>query len=73
MVAYVKENSITEYCDLVDYAAKHRPNDWFPLLMDSCTYFINAYIKSHRYKAERMIACGGNRVTINPDTGEVTN
>ena len=50
MLAYVKDNGITEFQDLMDYAAVEHPDDWFPLLCDSCAYVVGQYIKSQRHR-----------------------
>lgn len=50
MITYVKDNNITEYQDLVDYAATQEFDSWFPLLCDSCSYVIGQYIKSQRHR-----------------------
>lgn len=54
MLEYIRTNGITEYFQLLDYASKNRYDDWFPVLCDSGTYVINAYIKS--------IRCAGSEV-----------
>lgn len=53
MMLFVKENNITEYYQLLDYAMKERFDDWFAILSDSATYVMNAYIKSIRHSKER--------------------
>lgn len=50
MIAFVKDNGITEFQDLMDYAAAERTDDWFPLLCDSCAYVVGQYIKSQRHR-----------------------
>lgn len=52
MVVYVKENGITEFQDLMDYAYAERFDDWFPLLCDSSAYVVGNYIKSQRHRLE---------------------
>lgn len=54
MLDYVEEYSITEFCDLMDFARRNRFEDWFPLLCDSSAYIINQHIKSKRYKLDRQ-------------------
>jgi len=49
MCAYVDDNGITEFYQLTRYARQNRQEDWFPLLCDSCAYFISQYIKSVRH------------------------
>lgn len=60
MISYVKSNNISEFQDLMDYAAAERFDDWFPLLCDNSAYIVNQYIKSQRH-----------RLKIDPDTGEI--
>lgn len=51
MMDFVAANNITELYQLVDYAADHEYETWFPLLCDSSCYFINQYIKSNKQRA----------------------
>lgn len=51
MIRYVVDNDITEFSELMDYAAEYRPEDWFPLLCDSCAYVVEKYIKSNRQRS----------------------
>lgn len=60
MISYVKSNNISEFQDLMDYAAAERFDDWFPLLCDNSAYIVNQYIKSQRH-----------RVKIDLETGEI--
>ena len=50
MIAYIESNDIREFCDLSLYAMQERTDDWFPLLADNSTVFIDRYIKSRRNK-----------------------
>lgn len=50
MCDYVKDTGITDFCDLMDYAAVHRYEDWFKLLCDNAAFIVNNYIKSVRHK-----------------------
>lgn len=52
MIAYIKENGITEFQDLFDYAGSERFDDWFPLLCDNSAYVVGNYIKSQRHRLE---------------------
>ena len=67
MQAYIRENNITEYCDFLDYASDEHPDDWFPLLCDSCSYVIGSYIKSRRHSGSRV---GKYKQLVDPETGE---
>ncbi len=60
MISYVKSNNISEFQDLMDYAASEHFDDWFPLLCDNSAYIVNQYIKSQRH-----------RLKIDLDTGEI--
>jgi hypothetical protein len=50
MQNWVVENDIVEFSDLATYAGKERFIDWFPLLTDSSTVFMNAFIRSRRHR-----------------------
>lgn len=62
MIAYVKDNKICEFQDLVDYARANEFDTWFPLLCDNSAYVVNQYIKSQRHRMPKH---------IDPDTGEI--
>lgn len=51
MIDYVRSAAITEFQDLMDYAAAEHFDDWFPLLCDSCAFVVGQYIKSQRHRA----------------------
>ena len=51
MCAWVADNDITEFYQLMDYAADHHMEDWYPLLCDSSAYVVNQYIKSNRQRS----------------------
>lgn len=44
IVQFIKDNNIQSYAQLVDYARKNRPTDWFPLLCD-CPRMFNKYMR----------------------------
>jgi hypothetical protein len=50
MREHVTTHVVMEFCDLFDYAAENRFDDWFPLLCDNCAYIMGQYIKSCRNK-----------------------
>lgn len=52
MISFVRDNRVTEFQDLMDYAAAERFDDWFPLLCDSSAYVVGNYIKSQRHRYE---------------------
>lgn len=50
IIEFVDNEEVTEFCDLVKYAAVKQYDTWFPILADSGAYFIGQYIKSARHK-----------------------
>jgi hypothetical protein len=46
---FVIDYSITEFCDLADYALQNRL-DWFEVINTSATIYLRAYITSKRHK-----------------------
>lgn len=50
MINFIKDNGISEYQDLVDYALECQFDDWWPLLCDNCSFVIQQYIKSVRHR-----------------------
>lgn len=50
MIVYIEANDIREFSDLTLYAMQERSEDWFPILADNSTVFIDRYIKSRRNK-----------------------
>lgn len=52
MISFVRENGVTEFQDLMDYARDNRFDTWFPLLCDSCSFVMQQYIKSQRHRQE---------------------
>lgn len=61
MIQYVKENRVTEFQDLVDYAMANRSDDWFPVICDGSTFVLNSYLKSARHR----------RTYVDNSTGEI--
>lgn len=53
MVIYIRDNHVTEFVQIMDYAIQEHFDDWFPALCDSCSYVIQQYIKSQRHQFER--------------------
>jgi len=49
MMAWVRENRVTCFCDLMDFAAEENEN-WFQSLLDSTSQIMIAYIKSLAWK-----------------------
>lgn len=54
MQAWCREFDITEFSDLMDYAASERLDDWYPLLCDNCAFVMNQYLKSRRHNPSRL-------------------
>lgn len=52
MCEFVRQNNITEFQDLMDYAMLAQFETWFPLLCDSSAYVVGQYIKSQRHRRE---------------------
>lgn len=48
MSIFIRDNDITEFFELFDFAAEYHYDDWFPLLCDNSAYIVNQYIKSNR-------------------------
>lgn len=63
MIAYVKNNNVVEFQDLVDYAREHESDTWFPLLCDNSSFIVCQYIKSQRHRK--------SVVKVDPETGEI--
>lgn len=53
MCDFVRNNGITEFQDLMDYAMAEKFDYWFPLLCDNSAYVVGQYIKSQRHRKER--------------------
>ena len=51
MIDYIRSAGITEFQDLMDYAADVHYDDWFPMLCDNSAYVVGLYIKSQRHRA----------------------
>lgn len=83
MLQYVKDNGITEYQDLADYAMVNEFDRWFPLLCDNSSYVVNQYIKSQRHRSCPHVVDDQEEETedrepnqlddikVDPETGEV--
>ena len=63
MIAYVKNNNVVEFQDLIDYARENEFDTWFPLLCDNCAFVVGQYIKSQRHRQ--------SVVKVDPETGEI--
>lgn len=51
MISFVKENEVTEYHQLLSWAAENR-HDWYTLLCDSASFVMLQFIKSYRHDVE---------------------
>lgn len=47
---FIRDNDITLFCDLCDYALQFRPDDWFKAISEHYSYYLDKYIKSIAYK-----------------------
>ena len=56
MMEHVRKYNVTEFAELVEFAAKYHRDDWFPLLCDNSAYVMTMYIKSKRFQALAGIA-----------------
>lgn len=66
MRQWVNDVNCTEFCDLFDYAAQNRFNDWFPLLCDNSAYIMGEFIKSKRNRTmskQVIVNCEDDRTT----------
>lgn len=54
---FCDDNDIREFCELFDYAARNEPS-WFEALALNCAMVMNLYLKSRRYKAEKLTSGG---------------
>lgn len=52
ILAFVRENHVTEFQDLMDYALSKKMDTWFPALCDNSAYVVDKYIKSQRYRVQ---------------------
>ena len=77
---YIKEQDITEFHELVDYAFDNN-EDWFEILMEGHTMVFDAVIKSRRHSAKleaererkRQEQAELDKLNIDPETGEIKN
>lgn len=53
MMLFVRDEEITEFQDIVDYALGNRYQDWFPLLCDNSAVIMVNYIKCCRHRTNR--------------------
>lgn len=54
IVNWISEKNCVEYADLVNYSVQERFDDWFPIVR-SKTIFLNAYIRSNRFRLGKKI------------------
>lgn len=47
MITYVRNNHVTSYCELMDYAMEFEP-EWYRSLSDNSSFVINTYITDQR-------------------------
>lgn len=54
MQEWIDENECTEFSVLADYARRERFYDWYDVVVNHSTMFLNAYIRSKRYGVDRQ-------------------
>lgn len=69
MQEWCNEHSIVEFCDLMNYAAVERFDDWYPLLCDSCAFVMNQFLKSKRHSSLDINI--NDDAIVNKKTGEI--
>lgn len=47
MISYIRNNHVTSYCELMDYAMEYEP-EWYRSLSDNSSFVINTYITDQR-------------------------
>ena len=65
MRQWVNDTDCIEFCDLFDYAAQERFDDWFPLLCDNSAYIMGEFIRSRRNRSV------SKQIVVNRETGEI--
>lgn len=65
---YIKSADIIEFEDIVNYARDNN-TDWLNILLNYSTISINAFLRSRRYKAEKIE--NSKTLKVNTKTGEV--
>lgn len=71
MIAFVQDNGITEFEEMVIYAMENRFDSWFPLLCDNSAYIISSVISSKRNRLKDTGTILSGRSLIDSTTGEV--
>ena len=69
MQVWCNENDIVEFCDLFNYAAVERFDDWFPLLCDNCAFVMNQFLKSKRHSYHAPLT--EDKDIVDKETGEI--
>lgn len=56
MQEWIDQNDCTEFSDLARYARAERFDDWYEIIVNQSTMFLNAYIRSnrHSYKVNKV-------------------
>lgn len=52
MQEWIDENDCVEFSTLADYARRERFDDWYDIVVNHSTLFLNAYIRSKRYRRD---------------------
>jgi len=68
MMDHITANGLTEFEDVLNYAASNEPDRWFPALCDNSMFVIKAYLSSRRH---RIHAMREKIVRVNKETGEI--
>lgn len=55
MIAWVRENNIMHFIDLMEYSMQHERDTWFPVLCDSSAFVLKECIKSNWQKCQQEV------------------
>lgn len=50
MQDWIDENDCIEFSDLARYARAERFDDWYEIIVNQSTIYLNAYIRSNRHR-----------------------
>lgn len=54
MQTFIRDTNLTEFCDLLDYAALNRHDDWYYILCNNSSRIMQDYIRSFRNKKKEL-------------------
>jgi hypothetical protein len=66
IINFIEDNDISELCDLTNCIMKMGNDEWLNIIANYSTMYLNAYLRSRRYKAEKQMA---ERLEIGERTG----